>query len=164
MSFSTIQSLLFHTHTHTAKDTIDNVRIVMKRLEHHKHAHFNLFETNALLDMCKLQHKIEELFTYNQMCVKDRATGKCCLAWSLPNFVAHLNTLRNCSDLQEVHVYNANVLLQRCLPFYRAGLLSANCGQTYCEDVPPECTENNWVYNTMHYLSDNGSLGVSVDV
>lgn len=130
-------------------------------MDNHKHAEETLFELNALRAMCDLQTKIESVPSFHSLCVKDSSTPQCCRTWSLPNFVVLINRLQHCYDVQETHVQQAQMLMKRCLPYYRDGQLLADCQLNEC-DAPPQCTANNVVYQMMHFLSNNDSLTVSV--
>lgn len=136
------------------------MRLVMQRVEHNLTE--SLFEINGLLAMCDLELKITQLPGYRKLCeTQPSSSADCCTPWSLPNYVALIANQTSCFDLLEEHVLTAEQLLLLCYPYYRDGILTAECSVRRCR-APVECIRNGAVFNMLHFLGDMGFVEENV--
>lgn len=141
----------------------DHARVGMKRIGANRTE--SLFEVHALRAMCRLELHITRLPAYQARCEKHASMPghpACCHWWSLPSYVALINQLRSCIELQPEHLLEAQNLLKECRPYYLDGRLRPNCSTHECH-VPKACRLNNAAYNTLHYLMNMGAMDGQVN-
>ncbi|XP_055903846.1 protein dispatched isoform X1 [Eupeodes corollae] len=113
----------------------------------------SLFDVNALLAMCQLEHQIIAIENYGDYCQKEMLTDNCCRPWSIPNYVAMLSNKTSCFDLTPDDVAAVQSLLVGCYDYYLNMKIGYDCSESRCP-APIECTRHNAVFNILHYLTD----------
>ncbi|CAG5132771.1 unnamed protein product, partial [Candidula unifasciata] len=131
--------------------------------------HQSLFNVDDLKAMCHLESTyFRASSVYQDLCISNEASGDCCQAWSIGNYVAVLSDKTSCLDITGEDVSSIYQLLSVCAPFFHNLSLGPNCaGGAYewyyshshpasqCPGVPESCKKYNAVYYILHFLADS---------
>ncbi|XP_013381836.1 protein dispatched homolog 1 isoform X1 [Lingula anatina] len=121
----------------------------------------SLFTSHSIHAMCHLEEHLVQLqadFVHN--CVKQDTQEKeedCCFSWTLGNYIALLSEKPSCYDVTQDDIIAVLSTLQRCAGFFKNATLTSDCAsrqELHCQDLPPECTANNAVYQLFHFILD----------
>ncbi|XP_028410313.1 protein dispatched homolog 1-like [Dendronephthya gigantea] len=123
----------------------------------------NLLTAENLKSICRLEHKIvRKYYAFDDHCHKANGTQHCCPSWSVGYYIALLNNIASCENIDKAMVEKANRLLKTCSKHYHEGTLKPDCWgpkvSGRCNQVPPLCTKFNAVYSILHYLTDKDFL------
>lgn len=106
--------------------------------------------------MCILENRLQKSFSrrkINQIC--DKLGRKCCLSWSLGNYIALLSNKTFCEDIVQSDVDSVMELLLSCADFYHSGQLNKSCEPgAVCGNASSECLQDHAVFSILHYLTD----------
>ncbi|XP_049846062.1 protein dispatched [Schistocerca gregaria] len=149
-------------HVHLASDgffcsapNIEFSRVVLSSL-----GESGLFNWESILSMCRIEKRLTEGEEYEKLCEKV-SDEKCCPAWSLGNYIALLHNKSSCFNITENDVNLTLALLQYCAPYFYNLMLTPECTEErneICQQVPPQCSQHNAVYNILYYLVDASFL------
>ena len=119
-----------------------------------------LFTLRALHAMCRVDAQLRSHAAFSASCIRCTHSRRCCRSWSLANYVAVLCGRASCDAVTRADVVAVSRLLRRCVRYYVAGALGADCageGWQACVGVPTACARHNAVYAILHYLTDVGA-------
>ncbi|XP_017777353.1 PREDICTED: protein dispatched-like [Nicrophorus vespilloides] len=111
-----------------------------------------LFDYDSMRAMCKLEKRMITKKDYKGLCIKS-VKRKCCKPWSLPNYVALMNSKKSCQEITEKDVQISKETLVTCAPFYHNFTLKPHCKKMNCTGAPKICTENDSVFNILNYMT-----------
>lgn len=61
----------------------------------------DLFTLKNMLAMCHLEKKLLKVSSYDGLCIQnEKAQKKCCMPWSIPNYISILNDRNSCLDIK----------------------------------------------------------------
>ncbi|KAF6205920.1 hypothetical protein GE061_020096 [Apolygus lucorum] len=110
----------------------------------------DLFNLQAISDMCELEHTLTSLAGYDSICEQIKQDW-CCRQWSLPNYIAMLNNKSSCREITELDVNRTKNLFVICHHYF----LDLNHVPDFTnKEIPPECMKHDTVHNMIHYILD----------
>nr|CAI5854225.1 unnamed protein product [Callosobruchus analis] len=120
----------------------------------------DLFTLQNLRDMCDIEFTLKNIYSYEDLCIQNtHYNRRCCMPWSLPNYVAILNKKDSCWNITAADVNNTKNILLECAPYFHNSELSSDCLKTRptC-NAPRICFEHDAVFNMLNYLSSTSFL------
>ncbi|CAH8454175.1 unnamed protein product [Schistosoma turkestanicum] len=103
-----------------------------------------------LSDLCKLQLRIIQLSTYEELCYTKTSkrynnthlftvdnkieNNNCCSIWSLPNMIASIFNKQSCEQLEYIDAKQTAELISNCYPAFLSGHLRRSCWDNYGTD------------------------------
>uniref|UniRef100_A0A0A9XAS5 Protein dispatched 1 n=2 Tax=Lygus hesperus TaxID=30085 RepID=A0A0A9XAS5_LYGHE len=141
-----------HDHVHLSDDqfyctklSYDYARLVFTSTDGS-----DLFNMQAISDMCELEHTLTSMAGYNMIC-EQITEAWCCRQWSLPNYIAMLNNKTSCRNITELDVNRTKKLFVICHHYF----LDLNHVPDFTnKEMPPECMKHDAVHNMIHYILD----------
>ncbi|XP_066996222.2 protein dispatched [Anabrus simplex] len=148
-----------HNHSHLSSDgffcnspSIDYSRVVFKSI-----GNADIFTLDSILAVCHLDRMLSTGHDFENLC-QTITRGKCCRSWSLGNYIALLHNRTSCFDITKDDVTSTKILLKECASYFHNLQLIPDCPKNgndfLCQQIPPQCSQYNAVYNIMYYLLD----------